>query len=89
MLSKISEKLVLEQMIEFIEKRLIYHKHQSGYWDHSTATLLMKLYTDIKTSMNKREITIAIFADYSKVFDTIDFFILIQNINTLTFCIGQ
>ena len=29
-LSKIYEKLVLQQMIEFIEKQLIYHKHQSG-----------------------------------------------------------
>ena len=34
----------------------------------------MKLYDDVKTSMNKSEITIAVFADYSKVFDTIDFY---------------
>ena len=74
-LSKIYEKLVLQQMTEFIEKQLIYHKHQSGYRkNHSTTTLLMKLYDDIKTSMNKSEIIIAIFADYSKAFDTIDFY---------------
>ena len=29
-LSKIYEKLVLQQMTEFIEKQLIYDKHQSG-----------------------------------------------------------
>ena len=74
-LSKICKKLVLQQMTEFIEKRLIYSNHQSGYSkNHSTATLLMKLYDDIKTSMNKSEITIDIFADYSKAFDTIDFY---------------
>ena len=39
----------------------------------------MKLYDDAKTSMNKSEITIAIFADYSKVFDTNDFDTLIKN----------
>ena len=62
-------------MAEFIEKRLIYYNHQSGYSkNHSTTTLLMKLYDDIKTSMNKSEITIDIFADYSKAFDTIDFY---------------
>ena len=78
-LSKIYEKLVLQQMTEFIEKQLIYHKHQSGYRkNHSTTTLLMKLYDDIKTSMSKSEITIAIFADYSKAFVTIDFYTLIQ-----------
>ena len=85
-LSKIYEKLVLQQMTEFIEKQLIYHKHQSGYRkNHSTTTLLMKLYDDIKTSMNKSEITIAIFADYSKAFDTIDFYTLIQKMHTFNF----
>ena len=73
-------------MTEFIEKQLIYHKHQSGYRkNHSTTTLLMKLYDDIKTSMNKGEITIVIFADYSKVFDTIDFYTMIQKMNTFNF----
>ena len=85
-LSKIYEKLVLQQMTEFIEKQLIYHKHQSGYRkNHSTTTLLMKLYDDIKTSMNKSEITIAIFADYSKAFDTIDFYTLMQKMHTFNF----
>ena len=81
-------------MTEFIEKRLTYHKHQSGYRkSHLTTTLLVKLYDDIKTSMNKSESTIAIFADYSKAFDTIDFYTLIQKCihSTFlkTFYIGQ
>ena len=45
----------------------------------------MKLYDDIKTSRNKSESTIAIFEDYSKAFDTIEFYILIQNIHTFNF----
>ena len=62
-------------MTEFNEIQLIYHKYQSGYRkNHPTTTLLMKLYDDVKTSMNKSEITIAVFADYSKVFDTTDFY---------------
>ena len=35
--------------------------------------------------MNKSEITIAIFADYSKAFDTIDFYTLIQKMHTFNF----
>ena len=39
-ISEICEKLVLQQMTEFIEKKLIYHTHQSGYRKNlSTATL--------------------------------------------------
>ena len=45
----------------------------------------MKLHDNIKTSMSKSEITIAIFADYFKVFDTIDFYILIQKRHTCNF----
>ena len=73
-------------MTEFIEKRLIYHKHQSGYRkNHSTTTLLIKLYDNIKTSMDNSEITIAIFEDYSKAFDAIDFYTLIQKMHTFNF----
>ena len=42
----------------------------------------MKRYDDIKTSINKSEITIAIFADFSKAFDTTDFYALIQKMHT-------
>ena len=61
----------------------MYH---SGYRkNHTTITLSMKLYDDIKTSINKSEITIVIFADYSKAFDTIDFYTLIQKLHTVNF----
>ena len=66
-------------MIEFIEKRLIYYKNKSGFRkNHPTTTLLMKLYDNIKTSMSKSEVIIAIFAYYSKAFDTVGFYKLIQ-----------
>ena len=81
-------------MTEFIEKRLIYHKHQSGCRkNHSATALLMKLYDNIKTSITNSEITIAIFADCPKAFDTIDFYTMIQksihSIILKTFYIGQ
>ena len=48
----------------------------------------MKLYDDIKTYMNKCEITIVIFADNSKDFDTIDFYALIQKMHSFNFSKG-
>ena len=51
-LSKIYKRVVLEQIANFIEKKLIYHHYQSGYRkNHSTATLLAKLRDDIKKAM--------------------------------------
>ena len=83
-LSKIYEGVVLEQITNFIEKKLIYHHHQFGYCkNHSTATLLAKLRDVIKKVMKASEITLAAFADYSKAFNTIDFSILIKKMHTL------
>ena len=58
MLSKIYERVVLEQITNIIEKKLIYHHYQSGYRkNHSTATLLANLREDIKEAMKASEIT--------------------------------
>ena len=73
-LSKVYEKLVLQQLAVFIERESVYHQYQSGYRkNHSTATLLLKLHDDTKKAMKSSEFTIAIFTDYSKVFGTTDF----------------
>ena len=70
---------ILKQMIKFIEKRFIYHKHQSGYRkNHSTSTLLMKLDDDNKTRV---KLTSPFNADYSKVFNAIDLYTLIQKMH--------
>ena len=85
-LSKVYERVVLEQITNFIEKKLIYHHYQSGYRkNHSTATLLAKLRDDIKEAMKASEITLAVVTDYSKAFDTIDFSVLIRKMHTLNF----
>ena len=84
-LSKVYEKLVLQQLAVFIERESVYHQYQSGYRkNHSTATLL-KLHDDIKKAMKSSEVTIAIFTDYSKAFDTINFSILLKKMHTLHF----
>ena len=57
-LSKIYERVVLEQITNIIEKKLIYHHYQSDYRkNHSTATLLANLREDIKEAMKASEIT--------------------------------
>ena len=60
-LSKVYEKLVLQQLAVFIEMETVYHQYQSGYRrNHSTATLLLKLHDDIEKAMKSSGVTIAI-----------------------------
>ena len=84
--SKIYERVALEEITNFIEKKLIYHHYQSGYRkNHSTARMLVKLRDDIKKPMKASEITLAVFTDYSEAFDTIDFSVLIKKMHSLNF----
>ena len=85
-LSKVYEKQVLHQIKDFIETQQVYSKHQSGYRkNHSTATILSKSYDDTRIAMKQSELTMPIFTVYSKAFDTIDIFTLIQKMHSLNF----
>jgi len=73
-LSKVFERVILQQLTDHIESKAIFLERQSGFRkSHSTTTILLKLKDDIKTAMNKSEVTLAIFADFSKAFDTVDY----------------
>ena len=73
-LSKTYERIVLQQMINFIENKILYHRYQSGYRKHhSTLMILFKLRNNIKKATEGGELAISIFGDYSKAFDTVDF----------------
>ena len=53
--------------------------------NHSTTTALIKIRDDIIKSMQKGEITLAVFADFSKAFDTVDFSTILMKLNKLGF----
>jgi exonuclease III len=85
-LSKVFERLILNQITEYIESKAVYHQEQSGFRKgHSTTTILHKLKDDILTTMKKGEVTLSIFADFSKAFDTVDYPTLINRLNNLGF----
>ena len=85
-LSKVFERLILQQLTDHIERKAIYLEYQSGFRkSHSTITLLLKLKDDIKAAMSRSEVTIAVFADFSKAFDTVDYRILLRHLSNLGF----
>ena len=73
LLSKAYEKVILSQLLNYIEKSAVYNPTQSGFRkDHSTTTLLLKFRNDIRKVLNRIEITTALLIVYSKAFDTIN-----------------
>ena len=83
---KVYEKIILKELPAFIKKIMLYKNTQSGYRKgHSSITLLLKLQDDIQKAMNRNEVTLSLFADYSKAFDTVDHKTFFHKLHTLQF----
>ena len=64
-LSKLYERIILSQLINYVEKSTVCNSTQSGFHkSHSTTTPLLKLRNDIQKALNRNEITILILIDY-------------------------
>ena len=80
-LSKIHEKLILKKLSDYIERTSIYNSTLSGLRKgHSTQTILLKFRDDIQKALNKNEMTMSVFIDYSKAFGTIQHQTLIKKL---------
>ena len=85
-LSKIFERLVLRQLITFIEKVTLFGHRMSGFRKgHSTTTALIGIREDLKRSMNRGEVSLMVFADYSKDFDSVRFSTALKKMHCLGF----
>lgn len=83
-LSKVYERVILHQLLEYI--KTLYKNTQHGFRkSRSTVTCLLKLRDDILKAMSRGEVTVAVFADYSKAFDTIDYATLLRKLEKLNF----
>ena len=79
--SKIFEKVVYNRFIEFIERLEILYCCQFGFRkNHSTALSLINLINKIAESIDRNEVTIGVFLDLSKAFDTLDHEILLNKL---------
>ena len=68
-------------MALYIYKKIIYHHDQSAYRKiHLKLTIFIKLRGNIESAMKSGKVTLAVFVDFSKAFDAIDFNILIHKL---------
>ena len=72
-LSKVIEKVIASRIISHIENNVIIDKFQSAYkCGHSKETALLRVYSDIVTTIGKGNGSFLVLVNLSAAFDTID-----------------
>lgn len=79
---KIIETVVKNQLQEYLNRHEIIIEEQSGFRSkHSCETALNLVISEWKESMSKKQITVAVFIDLKRAFETIDRDILLKKLN--------
>ena len=85
-LSKVFERLVLNQLIVYINEAALLGPTVSGFRKgHSTTTVLLGIRDALIRASCRGEVTLMICADYSKAFDTFQFRSVVTKIHDLGF----
>jgi hypothetical protein len=79
--SKIYERIIYNRVLKFINDNDLLYKYQFGFRaNYSTSMALITLTDKIITAIDKNDITLGTFLDFSKAFDTIDHSILLRKL---------
>ena len=80
---KILEKLMHKRLSNFLETNKILYKYQFGFRkNHSTSQAVMEVVDKMYQYCNNREVTMGIYLDLQKAFDTVNHPILIEKLAT-------
>ena len=80
--SKIFEKVVHKRIYTYLQKFDILYESQYGFREkHSTVNAVTEFVSNVLKGFNKNDITLSIFLDLSKAFDTIDHNILLNKLD--------
>ena len=79
-ISKILEKIICNRLVSFLEDNNLINLNQFGFRKkHSTIHPIIHLLNKITESSNHKRVSLAIFCDLKKAFDTVDKVILLKN----------
>ena len=80
-LSKVFERVVFEQLYEYLHSKNLLYRSQYGFRkDHSTELASVELIDHICKEMDKGDTPFSIFSDLSKAFDMLDHDILVTKL---------
>lgn len=78
-LGKILDKLVYKQVKRFLDENSILFKYQSGYRScYSTETALVKITDDIRSGIDKKQLTVLTLLDFTRAFDSVNHELLLS-----------
>ena len=80
-ISKIFEKLVCTRLNKFLVDKQLLHDNQFGFRPKlSTCLALLQLVDELRRSIDEGNITVGVFVDLAKVFDTVDHKIMLAKL---------
>ena len=81
---KMLEKIVHKRLINFLDNNNLLDVYQGGFRpNHSTTDTIVKFTECLYKGMNKGEITLAVYIDLRKAFDTVNHSILLKKLSKL------
>lgn len=85
-LSKALERCVYDQIVDYINANNYTDKYQLAYKDGlNTQTAVIKLCDDIRLAIDEQKVTIAVFFDLNKAFDTVSHQRLLRKLLSMNF----
>ena len=85
-LSKVLERAVFLQIVEYMELNDLYHPSHHGYRaSHNTCTALLELYDCLVDALERGELTGVMLIDLSAAFDCVDHQLLLRKMEVLGF----
>jgi len=81
-LSKLLERLVARQLLDYLNAHHLLPDCQSSYRSyHSTETAILKVMSDILLALDSGDLAMSTLLDLSAAFDTVDHYILLKHLN--------
>ena len=81
-ISKVFEKIVFNQLYKYFQDNKLFYPSQYGFREgHSTEMAALELTDRIRQDIDTKHISLAIFMDLSKAFDTLDHTILLSKLS--------